>query len=262
MLETNPSTLLLLGRDHQRFGEVELRCSQSGRLACAISVGAQPQAPASRSKLFEDDLNEDGLLAIEQDSRSFLAIADAHYGSQASAHLLQELARIVKTIPVDPDGLMDCLTRIRPGDENRLSATTLLVAVHDASDGEGFGICFGDSTLSAVGPGGFRRLSAPNGIYLAPADHVAMPIAKGSAFSFRTQPDELLLAYSDGINECHYRQPETSIQPDHLSQLHRRLGTNPRDYAEALAEWALRGVDGHPGGEDNLALIVSSAEVV
>ena len=63
----------------------------------------------------------------------------------------------------------------------------------------------------------------------------------------------------DGIDQCHYRQPETSVTPRHLRSLLAETGPEPSRYAQALVELALRGVDGNPGGQDNIALVVTRA---
>ena len=80
-----------------------------------------------------------------------------------------------------------------------------------------------------------------------------------SSFAFEAAPGELVLAFTDGINECHYRYPETSVSPQHLQSLLAEIGAEPERYARRLVEMALAGVGGHPGGQDNIALVVVRA---
>jgi hypothetical protein len=81
----------------------------------------------------------------------------------------------------------------------------------------------------------------------------------GSAFKFSAEPGDLLLAYTDGIDECHYRSPRTSVRPGHVSALAAGVGNDPLATVDGLCRLALGGVDGNPGGEDNIAIIAASA---
>ena len=78
-------------------------------------------------------------------------------------------------------------------------------------------------------------------------------------FAFTGNPGDLLLAYTDGIDECHYGKPETSVTPQIMADLWRATGNEPEVYVRRLVELALSGVDGHPGGQDNLAVVASPA---
>jgi hypothetical protein len=64
-------------------------------------------------------------------------------------------------------------------------------------------------------------------------------------------------AFTDGVDECHYGHPKTSIRPHHLRALLAELGPAPEPFARRLLALALCGVDGHPGGEDNAAVAVA-----
>ena len=79
------------------------------------------------------------------------------------------------------------------------------------------------------------------------------------AFRFEATRGDLLLAYTDGIDECHYREPETSVTPQIMAQLWRETGSQPEAYVRRLVELALAGVGDHPGGQDNLAVVATQA---
>jgi hypothetical protein len=49
------------------------------------------------------------------------------------------------------------------------------------------------------------------------------------------------------------------VSEQHLARLFLRVGAEPEQYARRLMELALSGVDDHPGGQDNVALIVAPA---
>jgi len=56
------------------------------------------------------------------------------------------------------------------------------------------------------------------------------------------------------VDECHYRSPETSVRSGHRRMLHGQVGSDPAPYVRALLGLALEGVDGNPGGQDNVAV--------
>ena len=83
-----------------------------------------------------------------------------------------------------------------------------------------------------------------------------MEFAQRLDFDFE---DGRLLLCSDGIMECHYRSPQTSISPAHLRELD-QPGVSSREFVEKLVQMALRGVDGNPGGQDNIVVISAEAK--
>ena len=82
---TSERRLLLLGRDHEDWGAVSLT-ALSDRTACAISRGVDPESPGKASKRHA---NEDALLAVEDDRRVTLVVADGHFGREASHEILR-----------------------------------------------------------------------------------------------------------------------------------------------------------------------------
>jgi hypothetical protein len=133
----------------------------------------------------------------------------------------------------------------------------LLLAVYDRSQRQGFGLSVGDSSLAIVGPAGARFVNVREQVFLAPGQPSGMSPDMAIPFLYFAAPDHLLLAFSDGIDECHYRSPATSVRQHHLHALFQQVGPRPEAYARRLTELALSGVDGHPGGEDNIVLAVA-----
>ena len=91
--------------------------------------------------------------------------------------------------------------------------------------------------------------------YVSTADRGSL--RNGLPFWFETQPGELMLAFTDGVNECHYRQPATSVSFDDIADTAAYHSYEPLPSVEAIAQLALEGVRGNPGGEDNLAIIAA-----
>lgn len=119
--------------------------------------------------------------------------------------------------------------------------------------GRGFGVSTGDSTLATIVEGQFRCHAPLNKRFL----YFNKPLAleEWQSFNFELPEGALLLLYTDGVNECHYRKPESSVQPSHLVTLWEQTGFSVEPFAGFVMELALGGVMGHPGGEDNIALI-------
>jgi hypothetical protein len=136
--------------------------------------------------------------------------------------------------------------------------------VYDRGSRRGFGVSFGDSSFAVLGPAGVRLADLERPMrFASPARPASLdPDDGGEAFAFAAAPGELLIAFTDGIDGCHYNHPETSVTPAILADLFAGTparGADPEHYARALIELALAGVDGHPGGQDNIALIVAPA---
>ncbi|MBW2723532.1 MAG: SpoIIE family protein phosphatase [Deltaproteobacteria bacterium] len=252
---------LQLGCDHTEYGTYVLgRISQ--RTVWAISVGADRGSPSLAAKGDKSFPNEDALLAIEQGDRVVLAVADAHFGRESSHDLLRDLAVKLVTVPGTSEelaGLLQELAEQEPGPPQR-SATTLVVGVYDRAAREGFGVSFGDSTFAVVGESGQQRTVETRGsYYVTPAHPAGLQPELADWFSFSAGANDLLLAYTDGIDECHYCRPETSITPEIMARLWRETGSDPEAYVRRLVELALSGVDENPGGQDNIAVVAARA---
>lgn len=246
------ATLLLLGRDFQEYGTWEQQ--NLGQAIACISLGGDPSSPSLAYKGDKTKGNEDGLLVLNNGSRYLLAVADGHFGNQTSHALLERLAN--QPIAADARSLDKSIEAIQEPELMVGSGSTLTVAVYDVDSKTGFGISTGDSTLAAVSESSFKPISKDNGRFFY-FNNRLMP-EEWARFDFTLEPGEALLLFSDGVNECHYRSPETSIQPSHIQKLWSMNKTQPQEFAGLLTKLALLGVNGNPGGQDNIALIVVS----
>ena len=247
--------IVQLGRDHDQWGRFSLETGAAGRTAVACSVGSDLDSPSMQSKGRADQPNEDAVLARDEGPRTLLAVADAHHGIDSSHDLIESLATI--PMPTDFAALTHALMDIEPVPRKGQSSSTLLVAVVDREQGEGYGLSFGDSSLVRLGPQGAHVVNVRRAQFVHLRTHGGLDPDLAHGFRFFLEPGELVLAFTDGINECHYRSPETSIRAVHLEELFAEHGAHPGAFAPALAQLALDGVDGHPGGQDNLALAVT-----
>jgi hypothetical protein len=249
-------TALLLGEEHTAYGELGFRALGAGRTACAISPGLRPTAASSVAKF---DPNEDALLAMDAGDRVLLAVADAHHGRLSSHDLLRSLAERLSPDLPNLHALTEALAaQVETGDPGSLSETTLAVVVYDRRARRGFGLSFGDSSVLLVGGGEEpRRLAEKRHVFVTPLRPQSLARERAMPFRFLGRSGGLLVAFTDGVDECCYRQPERSIRRAHLDRLFGTHGADAEAYARALGRLALEGVDGHPGGEDNLALAVA-----
>ncbi len=250
--------MLLLGRDHHAYGEYELRALRQGRAACALSVGGDRQSPGLRHKGDPAIPNEDAALLIEDRQRTLLAVADGHHGHYASHALLTALARPpvgIAATPLELVAQLAACTEDEAADEH--SRTALAVAVWHRADGAGFGISYGDASMVLL-----RRAARPlqlntkNSAWVSPRLAESLAPGRGAEFEFVAEPGDLVVGFSDGIDACCYRRPELSIGPAHVSGVFDRHPT-ASSFARALTELALAGVDNHPGGQDNIAVVAA-----
>jgi len=259
--DERPRAALELGCDHTEYGRYALG-RVSGRTIWAISVGAKPDSRSLRAKGDPAYPNEDGLLAVDEGDRVLLAVADAHFGREASHDLLTDLAKKLPPLPASCEELAELVRGLARSDPapDYASETTLLIAVYDRAARTGFGLSFGDSTFAVVGEAGHRQpIDLRGSYYASPARRGSLSPELADTFAFTGNPGDLLLAYTDGIDECHYCRPETSVTPRIMAELWRETGDEPEAYVRRLVELALSGVDGHPGGQDNLAVVAAPA---
>ncbi len=247
----------LLGADHGVYGQVAGFELAEGRIAARLSAGADPLSPSLGSKGDPAVPNEDALLAADDGRHCLLAVADAHCGHLASHELIGALAADVPALFEQPSSLE---TRVAGWPAHAApdgSFSTLLIAVYDRESGQGIGLSYGDSSLVRITPAGAVRLNPRNGHYVSL--RVGSTRLPGSAqvFRFEAADPGLLAAFTDGIDECHYRRPQTSVGLSALADLFRRTGPHPAPFADALVWLALEGIGGNPGGQDNIALVVS-----
>jgi len=250
-------SLQLLGKDHGDYGEIALQAYQ-GRTAAGLSAGLTPHALSLEFKGDTEVLNEDALCIVEGDDWTAMAVADAHYGHEASHILISGLReRIANERPADVAHLAQMIADLGSGPSTSTpSECTLLVAVIDRMWGQGFGINYGDSTLRVLTRSGEDNIvNDADQRYVTPTRRSLQ--SPGATFSFVAAPGDMVLMHTDGIDECHYRNPLTSVRPHHVIELVHQQDFEPASFVDQLIGLALRGIDGSPGGQDNIAVIAS-----
>lgn len=251
--------LLLLGEDFCDYGSMG-STRVGSNAAAAISIGMSEDSPSHQFKLDDEVKNEDALCVMEAGVWSAYAVADAHYGPESSHMLMRRLYDLwSKVRPKNLEHLGEMLEFLRTGEPATTeSETTLLVVVYDRLERTGFGLSFGDSSFVIAGPGTSAvPLNGRDNRYVTARSRSSL--RHGLPFEFTASEGDMLLTYTDGIDECHYRSAETSVQPHHLLDITNRSGGDPQKVVSELTTLALRGVDGNPGGEDNIALIAARA---
>ena len=251
--------LLLLGEDYGTYGAVGVTRVGS-QAAAAISVGSSPDSPSLKFKADPNVLNEDALCVMEAGNWSAYCVADAHYGPESSHMLIQRLHQMLNKIrPTDPGHLSQMIEFLRQGDPAMTeSETTLLVVIYDRQKRSGFGVSFGDSSFVIVGPGHTASArNAKDNRYVSTRGRSSL--RGGAEFSFTANPGDMLLTFTDGIDECNYRSPATSIHAHHIEAAVQQSNGDTLDATNRIVAMALAGVDGNPGGEDNIAIIAANA---
>ncbi len=257
MKAKDSESVLLLGRDNVESDAWRLQ--GTSRSVCAISPGNE-QAQAFKGP--RDILNEDAALLIDAGPATLLAVADAHFGPESSHEVLQRILENGGPIPSTPRGLRDAVlaTRDTARKLRHGSETTLLIAVLDRESDEGFGLSFGDSSLViCTSDGAVRRLNPKTRRYISPCQRSSYGRRYAAEFRFPVEPGCLLLAFTDGVDECHYGRPATSIQEGHIGAQWQASKGDLTAMTEGLVQLALRGIEGFPGGEDNIAVVATIA---
>jgi len=246
--------LALFGADHRRFGAAAHLAGDGGRLGLAISAGARAERIAWWSKGDPDLPNEDACCIVDDGRRIMLAVADAHFGHQPShAAIGVLLAADPAAAPAALEALLASIAADRSvAAADDAAATALAIAVVDRADGLGFGVVFGDATVARVGAGGVVYLSRAAHDFVTPGRPSTFSGA-GRRFRFALRPDELLIAYSDGVDGCG-GPTQRGITAEELRRLAGRPRQDAARCARALVRWALRGVAGRTGGHDNVAV--------
>lgn len=243
--------LVLLGKDHPLFGIVSAAGTNDGRAGLATSAGGDPTTSKWETKGDPAVPNEDAACLVDAGARVLLAVADSHFGHRASHAAVEALA--AAEVPADAERLeavVAALERLAAlGDE---SETTLAIAVLDRGTGTGFGICFGDSTVASVAADGVEIWSTPGDDFVTPGRAGGL-VGGGRRFRLMLPPGAFLVLHTDGVDGCGGPNA-ASIGPLELRRLRGRAGPEAARFARLLAELALQGVGGHPGGHDNVTV--------
>ncbi len=251
--------LLLVGEDFCDYGAMG-STTVGSNAAASISIGMTEDTPSNQYKLDDKVKNEDALSVMEAGAWSAYAVADAHYGPESSHMLMRRLYELwSKVRPKNIEHLSEMIEFLRQGDPAQTeSETTLLAVVYDRLERTGFGISFGDSSFVLTGPDQKAMpLNRRDNRYVTTRSRSSL--RHGNSFEFTANAGDMLLTYTDGIDECHYRNPDTSVRPHHVLEIANNSGGDPQKVVSELTALALRGVDGNPGGQDNIALICAKA---
>lgn len=245
---------LLLGKNHSQYGEVSY-CHVGKNVACAITVGSDKKSPSLLFKGNDAELNEDAVLAVQHGNSLLLAIADAHFGLWASHSIISSLSKCADKI-TDLSSLYIVLQKLcdEQRDASKRSETTLAVLSLNLVTGEGFGISFGDSSVLIASPSKLRRLNSKNSVYVSLNTASLLNADIADEFKFRLVTGECLVVFTDGIDECHYGSPETSVTDEIIHELAMKSMCDVGTFIKELICTALKGVNGNPGGQDNIAM--------
>lgn len=260
LAESGPlSRVVLLGRDHLDANH-RTTCvvGHERRTACSISLGGHD---AIARKAGASVPNEDSLFAADFGASALHAVADGHRGHLASHEAIRRVADEV-TGPETLTALLrslDWLTAPDPAqDPEDTSATTLSLCAIDRVRGEVEGWSTGDSAVFHLSAErGIRRLDAPDKNFVSPGRSAVPERGATQRFQSAVRPGDVILSCSDGVFECHYGSPETSLTLADLESLFIRFSGDVVAYVEAISHEALMGVRGHPGGQDNIAIVAS-----
>ena len=229
------------------YGRVFVATCADGASAAAISVGADPDTPSLASKGDPEACpNEDAVLVRDDGRQVVLAVTDAHYGAESGHRVLELLGEALEQgVAVrEVEALLRCIRTLRyaPGENPRqpASETTLLVAALDRETGAGSLVSFGDSSLTWVGAEGETRMNVKTPRFVTLARPDGLRPGWGHVSDFRVAQGGLLLAFTDGVDECHYGAPRTSIRGRHRVELFLEMGAEPQAYAQRLPDLALR----------------------
>lgn len=257
---------LLRGEAFGAFGVAASVVVEAGRSAGAITVGGEYVRQWKGHLLAP---NEDCAFVCDDGERTLLVVCDGHHGASASHALIDAFATALlpDALPDGPLALTQLVHRALAAastaepaalDVDEVdSATTMLVVLVDRAQRRLFGLCSGDSSAWIVPAAGSPVPCTEKGDdYVVPWRPETFLDWPPRPLSAAIVPGDLVVLFTDGIDECHRHEPETSIQAGHIAALRARLG-EPASFAAALVELALRGVDGNPGGQDNATVLVT-----
>ncbi len=261
-MTTNARVLTWLGRDHSDYGSYSF-AQPATDIACAISVGRDKSSPSLEWKGEDAHPNEDALFVVDAGSHVIFGVGDSHCGNAASHLLTERLAQHFSdnidavVHAADPrelvaqifDEYAARIPELCPGE------TSLVLTVYDRAQRSGIALSFADSTLTILRNGVDPILvNRHNHTFVSFEEPTNFAAEHRSWSQFSTVPGDTLVAYTDGIDECHYRSPETSVTLAHMAAVH-ASSSDSEEFLRALVELALSGTEGNPGGQDNIAAV-------
>jgi tyrosyl-DNA phosphodiesterase 2 len=243
-------TLMMLGQSCRQYDIVQTE--QLGQAIACLSAGSDRDSPSLSYKASKVFINEDALFVARQEDSYLLAVADGHFGIDTSHALIRRMSN--QAFPRNRDELVASVHALQEPVLPSGGGSTLTVAFVDLASGTVWGIYTGDSPAAVLQCDEYHGLTEENNDFV----YFNNPVASSEwrTFEFQLEPGALFLMFSDGVNECNYRSPETSIQPEHINTLWKHSDHQPSKMADLLSQLALQGVAGHPGGQDNIALIL------
>lgn len=249
---------LLLGERSIRYGQIEC-CHIDRYIACAISVGSDVASPSLIYKGNKDSPNEDAVFGCVHEGRVIVAVADSHFGHWASHAVISGLFESRGKLN-SFESIYQVCNSICDTKHNHTerSETTLALVSIDTTTGQGIGVSFGDSSILRINSAGVLRQNVKNSHYITPNRPLSMEASFANELKFSMDKDDVLMLFTDGVDECHYGYPETSVQDNHIHELYSKYPRNVAQFVSALAALALSGVNGSPGGQDNIAIAAAS----
>lgn len=249
---------LLLGQDYITYGNIGV-CELDEKTACAISVGSDKLSPSLANKGNKLFPNEDAVLMLRKNNWLLLAVADAHYGHWAS-HVI--MAGLIHTFSRNnqvfnkPRTLYDLLYTIPESymEPDQKSASTALIICINTNNGKGVGLSYGDSSAMLINHQEAVRINHKNINFVSVNTPESYGPQFADEFDFVMRPNETLLLFTDGVDECNYCSPSTSVNESHILEQYHLQPKTVCQYLINLTDLALKGVNGNPGGQDNIAI--------
>lgn len=255
---TSHQIVTLLGSDHLVPDQYAM-CSvgDDWLTYCSISLGS---VEALARKGATDVPNEDSLFAADFGDRAVQVIADGHKGHEASHEIVERIADLVQDSSSVYEPLRTLDWCVGPFDEyaSRTSRTTVTVTALDRQRKVLSGLSLGDSSVFLLRLSeGVRRLNPSTANYLAPWAEEPPALSNIVRFKIDLAEGDIVLSCSDGLTECHYGQPATSITEADLETIRIQYGGDLDRFVEELSKTALKGVRGNPGGQDNVTIVAT-----
>ena len=248
----------LLGSDHLVPDQYAM-CSvgDDWLTYCSISLGS---VEALARKGGTEIPNEDCLFAADFGDRVIQVVADGHKGHEASHEVVERIAGLVldSASVYEPLRTLDWCTGPFDDFASKTARTTVSVTALDRERKLLSGMSLGDSAVFLLRLSeGVRRLNEPTANYLAPWASEPPGLTNINRFKTDLLEGDIILSCSDGLTECHYGQPATSVTAEDIETARIQYGGDLDRFVEELSKKALTGVKGNPGGQDNVAIVAS-----